>query len=140
MSHVSNLHERFAHVGVYCRTAGAIVRDVTLSPGASLILGGSTDATIPISAEFGIHQLEVIREGRLLLFDDLHRVNMMIDHGLVDHVQGSPAELRAAGITSPAPLRWARLNLTVRPGLSLFVLYLPPGVSSREKRAQPRAM
>jgi hypothetical protein len=137
MSAVSDLHERYAHVGVYSGAAEAIVVDVTLPPGSSLILGSDAGATVPLAAELGVAQLEVVRDGRWLLFDHLTRLNMM-DDARTDHVRGTPAELRARGVASPTPLRWALLNLTVMPELSVFVLYLPPGVSSRPRRTRSR--
>jgi hypothetical protein len=122
---------------VYSGDAGGIVGEVILPPGSSLILGSGADATVRVPVELEVDQLEVIRDARWLLFDQLTRVNVVDDAGS-GHLRGTPVELRAGGVASPAPLRWARLNLTVMPGLSVFVLYLPLGVSSRPLRMPSR--
>lgn len=131
MSTAFDLHERYAHVGV--NSSAAIVGEVILPPGSSLILGSGAGATVPVPAELEVDRLEVVRDGRWLLFDQLARIHVVDDAG-AGRVRGTPEELRAGGVASPAPLRWARLNLTVVPGLSVFVLYLPLGVSSRPLR------
>jgi hypothetical protein len=130
----ATMSERFARVGVYSRTADAIVVEVTLPPRSSIIVGCGADVTVALSSDLGIERLEVIREGAWLLFDALVRVNVVDDASRGDHVEGSPGELNARGISSPVALRWARLKLTLQNGLSVFVEYLPRGVS----RASPR--
>lgn len=117
-------HELSAHVGVYDAQAHAFVTDVTLDPGADVVLGSASDCTVPLPPSLGIERVHLISAGRQLLFSTVHRVNMMAD-GTDDHVVGTPDQLHATGLRSPVTLRWHRLNITLRQGLSVFIKYVP---------------
>jgi len=117
---------RYVRVGVCA--GGEIVTDVILPPESSVILGSHIDCTVLVPERLGIERLLIIEAGRQLYIAQLQRVILMGD-GPEDHIRGTPDELWAGGVASPAVLRWRRMNLTVAPSFSVFVKYLPLGES-----------
>jgi hypothetical protein len=109
-------------VGVYMRDRG-IVTERILEPGADVSLGGDERATLVVPDWFDPPQLVI--EGTRLHLEPGMRVNMCHDQG-EDHVVGTFEELTAAGLTFPLEIIVSKLNITVRPNISLFVKFLPP--------------
>jgi hypothetical protein len=128
----AELHHRYLRVGVYDGMSNAMVADVTLPPASDVIVGSDARSTVPIPASLHIAQVEIITAGRSLAFAGVKRINVIADDNS-DHVIGTPEELFAQGWSSPVELRWARLNITVRDKLSVFMKHLPLGVTEDEK-------
>ncbi|MEZ4393263.1 MAG: hypothetical protein R3A48_19435 [Polyangiales bacterium] len=120
------LHNRYVRVGVYEERSSSVTVDITLVPGASVVLGSESDCTVPLDPSLGIPRHELIRDGRLLFFCDGMRLSMSNDED-TDRVADEVDQLKRSGLTSPTQLRWARMNIRLQPGLSVFIKYLRPG-------------
>ena len=120
----SPLAGRNVRVGVYDSEAKAYVADVTLPPGSSVIVGSDTGCTVPVHLNLGIDRLEVVDEEARLHFAPGMRLHLAGDDPSTA-VKGEASELAAQGIESPAPIRWTRISLRVRPTLSVLVRYVP---------------
>jgi hypothetical protein len=118
--------DRFVRVGVFDSHSNAVVADVTLPPGSDIVVGSSSDCNVTIPQSIGVDREVLVVGGRSLAFAGVCRLNMVAED-THDHVKATPDELLSTGWRSPTELRWHRFNITLRPGVSVFINYLRPG-------------
>lgn len=113
---------RSIRVGVYDSEAKALIAEVTLPPGSSVILGSDTGCTVPLNVGLGVDRLEIVSDAGLLHFSSGMRINLSSDDET--EVKADADELATMGITSPVPVRWTRIDIRVRPTLSVMIRYV----------------
>lgn len=122
------LDRRYVRVGVFDSRAKRMVADVTLAPGADVVIGSDHGCTVLVPAELGVTRRVLIEGGVSLVFSSGMRLQMAADTG--ELVMAEADELFAAGTTSPTELKWSRLNVRLSPEVTVFAKYLPFGESS----------
>jgi hypothetical protein len=124
---LDRLAGRRLKIGV-CRSSPSdarIVAEGIFEPGDDVTLGAAASATL-IVPEWEGPPLRLVSEGLYLHLAPGMRVNMCNDGG-EDHVIGTFEELSARGFTFPLRITVSKLNISVRPGLSVFAKYLAEG-------------
>jgi hypothetical protein len=116
-------------IGVCCSSPAEarIVAERIFAPGEDVTLGGDTTAALVVPGWEG-PPLRLVSEGLNLHLAPGMRLNMCHDGG-EDHVIGTFEELSASGFGFPLRITVSRLNIGVRPGISVFVKYLAEGES-----------
>jgi hypothetical protein len=111
----------------YSSSEARIVAEGTFEPGENVTLGGDATAALVVPGWEG-RPLRLVSEGLNLHLAPGMRLNMCHDGG-EDHVIGTFEELSARGFRFPLRITVSRLNIGVRPGISVFAKYLGEGES-----------
>jgi hypothetical protein len=114
--------QRF-RLGVFSAAANAIIVTQEFQAGSSVTIGRASESVVQLP-EYDADCFELITAGVVLHMEPGMRLNMCGDGG-ADHVQGTFEELCACGVGPDVVLNVPRVNLTLRPGLSVFIKALP---------------
>jgi hypothetical protein len=109
-------------VGVCDGSTGAIVARRMFDAGSDVTVGSDPSDAVVV-ANWSGPSVRIIQQGRLLDLRPGMRIHMCGDGG-EGRVYGDFEELLERGFELPLPITVSRLNITLRPRLSMFVSYL----------------